>query len=73
VSIHPTMTNDEIFLICNGVKEIVENISEWQKDYIYYSAKNEYFHKNSTSTDDSLKDLFSTHENINQVLAEVEK
>jgi hypothetical protein len=35
MSIHPTMTNEELYLITNAVKEIVENIDEWKNDYIY--------------------------------------
>ena len=33
MSIHPTMTNDELYLITNAIKEIVENIDDWQNDY----------------------------------------
>ncbi|HEY6906465.1 MAG TPA: aminotransferase class V-fold PLP-dependent enzyme [Ignavibacteriaceae bacterium] len=44
MSVHPSMTNDEIYFITDAVKQIVKNISEWQKDYIYSSGKNEFFH-----------------------------
>ncbi len=44
MSIHPTMTNDELYLITNAINEIVENIDEWEKDYNYDIHKNEYFH-----------------------------
>ena len=45
VSIHPTMTNDELFFIVKALKEIVDNINKWQIDYEYDIQKNEFFHK----------------------------
>ena len=42
MSVHPTMTNDEIYLFCNAVREITEKITEWSKDYNYLSHKNEF-------------------------------
>jgi len=45
MSIHPTMSNEEIFYIINGIREIVNNINEWQTDYDYDAHKNEFFHK----------------------------
>ena len=47
MSIHPTMTNDELYLITNALKEIVENIVDWQKDYTYDIHKNEFYHVSS--------------------------
>lgn len=44
MSIHPTMTDEELNIIINGIGEIVENIDEWSKDYVYDKTKNEYFH-----------------------------
>ncbi len=43
MSIHPTMTDDELNLIIDALKQIVENIEEWKKDYTYDQHKNEYF------------------------------
>ena len=45
VSIHPTMTNEEIYYIINALQKIVGNIKEWQTDYDYDVHKNEFFHK----------------------------
>lgn len=45
MSIHPTMTNEEIFYIINAIKEIVDNINDWQSDYDYDIHKNEFSHK----------------------------
>jgi hypothetical protein len=38
------MTNEELYLITNALKEIVTNIDRWQKDYTYDIHKNEFFH-----------------------------
>ncbi len=45
MSIHPTMTNEEIFYITNAIKAIGNNINDWQSDYDYDIHKNEFFHK----------------------------
>jgi selenocysteine lyase/cysteine desulfurase len=45
MSLHPTMTDDEVNLIIDAVKEIVENIQSWKEDYVYDLHKNEYYHK----------------------------
>jgi selenocysteine lyase/cysteine desulfurase len=47
MSIHPTMNDEELITVLNGIAEIVENIDEWSKDYIYNKNKNEYFHHQS--------------------------
>jgi selenocysteine lyase/cysteine desulfurase len=44
MSIHPTMTNEEIYFITNAINEIVKNIDTWQNDYAYDLHKNEFFH-----------------------------
>ena len=45
LSIHPTITNQELEFICNSLKELAKNITDWSKDYRYDSVKNEYIHK----------------------------
>lgn len=42
LSLHPTMTDDEIYFIADGLKKIVKNISSWEKDYKYDMHKNEF-------------------------------
>lgn len=44
MSLHPTMTNEELGFILNAIKEIAINISQWSKDYIYSPNTNEYYH-----------------------------
>jgi selenocysteine lyase/cysteine desulfurase len=45
LSIHPTMTNDELDIILKGIKEITENIDSWKKDYYFDRHTGEFFHK----------------------------
>ena len=73
MSIHPTMTNEELYLITNAVKEIVENIDEWKNDYIYSSAKNEYIHKKLSANDEDVKNLFLLDKNEKIDLIETRK
>ena len=42
MSIHPTMTNNEIRFITESIKFVVENIDNLRKDYIYNSTSNEF-------------------------------
>lgn len=52
VSIHPTMTEDEMHLIGEALRQIVANADEWSKDYLYIAAKNEFVH-----TSEKLQDI----------------
>jgi selenocysteine lyase/cysteine desulfurase len=45
LSVHPTMTDDEIYFIIDAVKQITVNIENWRKDYIFDKAAGEFFHK----------------------------
>ncbi|MCK0107765.1 aminotransferase class V-fold PLP-dependent enzyme [Flavobacteriaceae bacterium S0825] len=44
MSIHPTMTNEEILFICDAIKDVAENFETWSKDYEYNAIKNEFEH-----------------------------
>lgn len=46
MSIHPTMTEEELLTIIEAIGEIVRNIDSWQKDYKYDPHMNEYYYKN---------------------------
>jgi selenocysteine lyase/cysteine desulfurase len=63
MSIHPTMTNEELYLITNAIDETVKNIETWQKDYTYDVNKNEYFH---FSMDGKEKDKVKSWFNLSQ-------
>ena len=51
MSLHPTMTDDEVYLITDGVRQILENVDDWQKDYTYSAKTNEFYHKNYNGDD----------------------
>ncbi len=43
-SLHPTMTDNELTFIMNGIEDIVKNIDTYLKDYQYNKDNNEYYH-----------------------------
>lgn len=45
LSLHPTMTDDELDLFLKAVGEISANAHQWEKDYIYSPRANEYIHR----------------------------
>lgn len=45
LSLHPTITNQELDFICNSLNELVNNIESWSKDYVYDISKNDFSHK----------------------------
>ena len=55
MSLHPTMTDDEVNLIIAAVKEIAENIQSWKEDYVYDLHKNEYYHKSYSEKENIYK------------------
>jgi len=48
LSLHPTMTDEELDLFLNAVKEISANARTFEKDYIYTPRANEFIHKNDS-------------------------
>ena len=46
LSLHPTMTGDELETVIRALREIRENASEWSADYTYNRRTNEFRHKN---------------------------
>ena len=45
MSIHPTMTNEEVHFICASIEAVAANFNDWQADYTYSSKSNEFSHK----------------------------
>ncbi|RPI71778.1 MAG: aminotransferase class V-fold PLP-dependent enzyme, partial [Ignavibacteriales bacterium] len=43
MSIHPTTTDEDLYFITCAIKDIVTNISVFEKDYKYSSSNNEFF------------------------------
>lgn len=48
LSLHPTMTNEELDFVLNGIEEVISNVKEWSKDYTYSSKTNEFCHKSQS-------------------------
>jgi hypothetical protein len=44
LSLHPTMTNEELFFITNAIKETAEKAELWKNDYCYNNHTNEFSH-----------------------------
>ena len=51
LSIHPTMTNEEINYIADALESLAGNYKEWSEDYIYDLRKNEFYHKSKPTTE----------------------
>jgi selenocysteine lyase/cysteine desulfurase len=45
LSLHPTMTDEELDFIAGAIEEIAEKGNEWGKDYIYDKCTNEFYHR----------------------------
>ena len=54
MSIHPTITNEEIIFVCESIKQVVENVEAWREDYEYNAVKNEFIHKTAQSTENEM-------------------
>lgn len=54
LSIHPTITDEEVNYISESLVTLHKNIEEWSKDYTYDSHKNDYVHKTVTPIEESL-------------------
>jgi len=58
MSLHPTMTNEELYLIIGAIKDIITHHTEWQKDYKYDVSTNEFYHINSEGLDSVVDSWF---------------
>jgi selenocysteine lyase/cysteine desulfurase len=69
LSIHPTTTNDELHYIIKAIADIKDNIAQWEKDYIYNPATNE-FNNILADRNDELKagNWFKLNKNTEPVL-----
>jgi len=53
LSLHPTMTSDELVFILDAISETINNIDVWSRDYLYDSHTNEFSHKSGKNIPDS--------------------
>ena len=54
MSIHPTTTDKEVEYICDSIQSMAENFREWEKDYSYDAATNEFIFNNYSSKEKEL-------------------
>jgi selenocysteine lyase/cysteine desulfurase len=60
LSIHPTMTNSEIHFIMDAIESTALHFQEWEKDYTYHPATNDYSFTGWNSKEQSrIKDWFN--------------
>jgi selenocysteine lyase/cysteine desulfurase len=60
ISIHPTMTDNEIDFIIDAVYEITKKYKDWQKDYKFDSHKGEFDPRNRSDFNIDLKESFKS-------------
>jgi selenocysteine lyase/cysteine desulfurase len=51
LSIHPTMTNEEVIQIMDAIEDTAANFRQYQLDYSYDTETNEYSFKNAPKTE----------------------
>ena len=54
LSLHPTMTNNELDFILNAIHQTAKGHKEWAKDYDYHKETNEFTHKEVGQLDSSI-------------------
>ncbi len=52
MSVHPTTTSKEIQFVCDSIKSLAQNHSDWSKDYQYNSKTNEFIHKEAKNNEE---------------------
>ncbi len=57
-SLHPTMTNDEVRIFIQALKDIIENFETYSADYTYFPKENIFRHKNETQYSEVVKEWF---------------
>jgi hypothetical protein len=45
ISLHPIMTNEDIYHIIRAIRHIVRHEEKWKQEYIYDYKKNEFYHR----------------------------
>lgn len=59
LSLHPVMTDADVYYFLSALKEIVSNHTEWKKDYIYNPKRNEFEHRSRANiSNDWLQEWF---------------
>jgi selenocysteine lyase/cysteine desulfurase len=58
LSLHPTMTDEELLYITGSIRKISLSASEWAADYVYDRHTNEFRHKNFTTPEPAVSSWF---------------
>lgn len=45
LSLHPTMTTEDLYIVTDALKQIRKNYNKWRDDYVYDNRTNEFYHK----------------------------
>ncbi len=45
LSLHPTMTTEDLYITADALKQIGKNYKKWGEDYVYDNRTNEFYHK----------------------------
>jgi selenocysteine lyase/cysteine desulfurase len=61
-SLHPTLTNNEVEMMITALKDIIANIDNLEKDYIYDNHTNTFRHKNEPADRQTIDDWFVMEE-----------
>ncbi len=61
LSLHPTMTNDELLYITSAIKDIAKHGKEWSNDYYYSRRTNEFHHKNDIDVNGMINTWYSAN------------
>lgn len=59
VSLHPTMTNNELYFIIEAIDQVARNINTWAKDYDFSAESGEYYHKKAPIVNQNIQNWFS--------------
>ncbi len=59
VSLHPTLTNQQLDFIINAINQIVKNYDDWKKDYFQSAETGEWFHKTFRKEESLIQDWFN--------------
>ena len=59
MSLHQTMTNEELLFTIESIKQTIKYSESWGKDYQYSSKTNEFHHRNSSDQKNTLREWFT--------------
>jgi selenocysteine lyase/cysteine desulfurase len=59
LSLHPTMTDEELYFISDALIQIVKHYSDWAKDYTYNQTTNEFTHNSDISPLKKVEEWFN--------------